>query len=183
MTRQRLFEAAALEVSEHGLGGATLDAIAARAGLTKGAIYSTYGSRAELLLSVVDALPHPELRVSATSVDDIDWDDLGAQLGRAADQAPDQVFLLLELMAQARRDNDMYLRMTQRLSESMERMAETIVVLLNVDLPTAEQLATDVHGQLVGLWAMRALLGPDRVPDRSFRDAMHGLLVRAEPRS
>jgi AcrR family transcriptional regulator len=50
-TRARLI-AATLEVAEaRGLAGATLDAIAARAGMTKGAIYSNFASRADLLVA------------------------------------------------------------------------------------------------------------------------------------
>jgi AcrR family transcriptional regulator len=173
-----LFEAACQEVAERGIAAASLDAIARRAGLTKGAVYSTYGSRAELLLAVVDALPQPDIRISAESVDDIDWDELGAQLGRTADEAPHQVFLLLELMSQAGRDNDMHLRMTKRLTASAERVAEVLAPLLQIDSAAALQLATDLHAQLVGLWAMRALLGPDRVPDETFRDAMRAFLSR-----
>lgn len=48
--------AAALEIVEGtGFASASLDAIAARAGMTKGAIYSNFASKAELLLAVASA--------------------------------------------------------------------------------------------------------------------------------
>ncbi|MDQ1697559.1 MAG: TetR/AcrR family transcriptional regulator, transcriptional repressor of aconitase [Frankiaceae bacterium] len=179
VTRQRLLEAACLEVAERGVGGASLDAIATRARLTKGAIYSTFGSRAELLLAVVDGLPHPDLDVSTDSIDGLDWDELGARLGRAADEAPGQVFLLLELMSQSHRDADMHLRMFHRLASAAERVGARLASLLEIDDESAVLLATQLHAQLLGLWATRAVLGPERVPDSTFRDMARGLMTQA----
>lgn len=53
-TRTRLLSAAAQVMAEKGYAGATLDDIAARAGLTKGAIYWSYASKTELFLDLVD---------------------------------------------------------------------------------------------------------------------------------
>ncbi len=53
-TRLALVEATAALIAERGLAGATLDDIAARAGVTKGAIYSNYRSKAELLWAAAD---------------------------------------------------------------------------------------------------------------------------------
>ena len=50
LTRERLLEAAARVYAQHGFGGATLDEVAAEAGLTKGAVYSHFGSKENLLL-------------------------------------------------------------------------------------------------------------------------------------
>jgi AcrR family transcriptional regulator len=49
-TRQALLNAAVEVFGEHGLHGATLDDVASRAGLTKGAVYSNFGSKEELFL-------------------------------------------------------------------------------------------------------------------------------------
>lgn len=51
-TRARLIEATIEVVGERGIAAATLDEIAARAGMTKGAIYSNFSDRAELLAAV-----------------------------------------------------------------------------------------------------------------------------------
>lgn len=65
-TRARLIEAAGQIIAEKGFQGATLDEIAARAGLTKGAIYDNFESKDELFFAVVGAnpsrLPLPEDR-------------------------------------------------------------------------------------------------------------------------
>jgi AcrR family transcriptional regulator len=53
-TRSRLLSSAAQVMAEKGYAGATLDEIATRAGLTKGAIYWSYASKTELFLDLVD---------------------------------------------------------------------------------------------------------------------------------
>jgi AcrR family transcriptional regulator len=52
-TRERLVEAATQIIGEKGFQAATLDEIAARAGLTKGAVYDNYDSKDQLFLAVV----------------------------------------------------------------------------------------------------------------------------------
>lgn len=54
-TQKALLEAAAAAFAEHGLSGAKLEAIADRAGVTKGAIYSHYNSREDLLVKACRA--------------------------------------------------------------------------------------------------------------------------------
>ena len=53
-TRAALVEATLALIAEQGLAGVTLDAVAARAGVTKGAIYSNYRNKGELLWDAVD---------------------------------------------------------------------------------------------------------------------------------
>ena len=54
-TRAALVAATLAVLSEKGFAGASLDEIAARAGMTKGAIYSNYQGKAELLLAAMHA--------------------------------------------------------------------------------------------------------------------------------
>jgi AcrR family transcriptional regulator len=49
-TKAQLVDATLAEIEENGLAGASLEAIARRAGMTRGAIYSNFESRADLLL-------------------------------------------------------------------------------------------------------------------------------------
>ena len=52
-TRERILNAAAQLFAEHGFTGASMPAIAAQSGITAGAIYRHFASKAELLLEVV----------------------------------------------------------------------------------------------------------------------------------
>ncbi len=51
-TRARLLDAAAQVYARRGFDGATLDEVAAEAGFTKGAVYSHFGSKENLLLAL-----------------------------------------------------------------------------------------------------------------------------------
>jgi len=53
-TREKLFEAAARVFEEHGIGGASIEAIAAAAGFTRGAFYSNYRSKDELIIAMLE---------------------------------------------------------------------------------------------------------------------------------
>jgi AcrR family transcriptional regulator len=54
-TREYLLEAAAQVFAEQGFHGATLDEVAARAGFTKGAVYSNFKSKDDLFLALIEA--------------------------------------------------------------------------------------------------------------------------------
>src|SRR3954451_20327664 len=54
MTRQALIDAAADLFAKKGFNGASMEQIAAEAGFTRGAIYSNFGSKDELLIAVMD---------------------------------------------------------------------------------------------------------------------------------
>ncbi len=52
-TRQRLFEAAATVFEARGIGAASIDAIAEAAGLTRGAFYSNFANKDELIVTML----------------------------------------------------------------------------------------------------------------------------------
>ncbi len=53
-TRDKLFEAAARVFEEQGIGGASVEAIAAAAGFTRGAFYSNFASKDELIIAMLE---------------------------------------------------------------------------------------------------------------------------------
>jgi AcrR family transcriptional regulator len=53
-TCEKLFEAAARVFEEHGIGGASIGAIAAEAGFTRGAFYSNFKSKDELIIAMLE---------------------------------------------------------------------------------------------------------------------------------
>jgi AcrR family transcriptional regulator len=52
-TREKLFEAAAEVFAEHGIGAASIEMIAAGAGLTRGAFYSNFADKDELIIAML----------------------------------------------------------------------------------------------------------------------------------
>ncbi len=53
-TREKLFEAAARVFEEQGIGGASIEGIAAAAGFTRGAFYSNFKSKDELIIAMIE---------------------------------------------------------------------------------------------------------------------------------
>jgi AcrR family transcriptional regulator len=53
-TREKLFEAAAQVFGEQGIGGASIETIAAAAGFTRGAFYSNFKSKDELIIAMLE---------------------------------------------------------------------------------------------------------------------------------
>lgn len=58
-TREQLLQCAFHEIYEHGYSGASIDSILANSGLTKGALYHHFGSKAELTYAVIDEVIRP----------------------------------------------------------------------------------------------------------------------------
>src|SRR5258708_36673678 len=53
-TREKLFEAAARVFEEQGIGGVSIEAIAATAGFSRGAFYSNFASKEELIIAMLE---------------------------------------------------------------------------------------------------------------------------------
>ena len=53
-TREKLFEAAAEVFEEHGIGAASIEMIAAAAGLTRGAFYSNFDGKDDLIIAMLE---------------------------------------------------------------------------------------------------------------------------------
>lgn len=71
-TREALVAAATAEMAEKGLDGASLDAICARAGFTRGAFYVHFRDRDDLLVAVVERVlerTHAELELDSPTPD------------------------------------------------------------------------------------------------------------------
>ncbi|MBN6054966.1 helix-turn-helix transcriptional regulator [Nonomuraea sp. RK-328] len=58
LNRSKVLEAARKEFAERGFGGATIDGIAERAGLTRGAVYSNFPGKRALYFTVLAELSH-----------------------------------------------------------------------------------------------------------------------------
>ena len=71
MTRAALVEAAADVFAHRGFHAASLDEIAESAGFTRGAIYSNFGGKEELMLAVLDEFTERQLRGFGQAIDDM----------------------------------------------------------------------------------------------------------------
>ena len=105
-TKRRVLDAAAKVFAESGFEGSRIAQIAKAAGLSVGAIYNHYQSKAELLAAVVERHSAAELSQLLAAEEPAGVLDLIAAQGRRLDAAPRGAPLLAEVILAARRDPD-----------------------------------------------------------------------------
>src|SRR5947207_11600331 len=91
-TRQALLTAAAKLVARDGAQATSLDRIAEEAGLTKGAVYSNFSSKEDLLFALAESAAGPSVGLAEFSagehpIADV-FEDIGRALGRELRTAP-----------------------------------------------------------------------------------------------
>ncbi|MBE1531467.1 TetR/AcrR family transcriptional regulator [Actinomadura algeriensis] len=185
-TREALLAAAERLWAERGIHGASLDDVAAAAGLTKGAVYSNFTGKTDLLLALLERFTGD--RLGAGFRDGLHSADAGAEPdagGRAArvrpapdppDAARGIALLLVEFWLYGMRDYAAGWRIADWYAERRARLAR--------DLPGAGGIDPDERAALavaldVGL-AFQHLLDPERVPAALYETARE-LVERAVP--
>jgi AcrR family transcriptional regulator len=186
-TRTRLLEAAATVYARAGFNGATLDEVAAEAGYTKGAVYSHFGSKENLLVALM------EEHLAEEIAEQIGLFDRGRETwerplaGSASwmkrledDPAPFRLFV--ELWSYAQRDE----RLRERLAGGLEalrmmfvRFSEASAADAGLSQPAGahDQFANVVLGLGIGLPMLR-LIEPQSV-SASLLGAVMAVLIRS----
>lgn len=122
----RLLAAAVDLFIEKGFDKAGVAAIARRAGVTTGAIYSRWTGKQEMMLDAIGLVMTEQLErllaAGTNSVADI-LSTLGAELMVRSDTAD---ILLAEALVIARRDAEFHAMLTRRLREQEQRLAQVI---------------------------------------------------------
>ena len=190
--RERVLEAAADEFVERGYTGASLQAIAKRAGLTRGAIYWNFENKQDLFLALlgerIDKPARALMQLTETAPpDQATAAAVSEGLARLiANQAP-LVMLLFEYWAAAARDpklrhayNARQHELRGTLAQALEARHATTGVPLTYP---AERLATAVLALAYGI-AMNKLVDSDAAPDELLGEILdllyEGLVHRAE---
>lgn len=184
LTRQALLNAAAVLVARHGVDATTLDRIAGHAGLTKGAVYSNFSGKEELLLALVDAAGGVEVQIQ----DAIDGTaplaeqlaDLGTLVATKGRTVSRTVWRLHhELFQLAQRNPGVKARkvvVDQAARDEGGRYLDDIAARRGEALPLAgAELVTVLSALAIGLVQQQAM-DPDSVPDELFARAF-GLLA------
>ena len=175
-TRARVL-AAALEVfGDRGIAASTVSDVAAAAGMTKGAVYSSFASKDDLVLAMMEE--HAMQRLSAALAGFAEADDLQAAIGRVGSVLieairSDAVWhrLLAEYFALTYHDPSTRLALRNRRREARDTVARALTRLsesLGVALPLpADQLAVVLFAISNGL-GIEAGIDSDAVPDELF---------------
>ncbi|MDT8911362.1 TetR family transcriptional regulator [Amycolatopsis sp. PS_44_ISF1] len=147
-TRRRILEAAFTVFGERGIAASKLTEVAAAAGLTKGAVYSSFASKDELVLALMEE--HAAHRLEASLAGFAEAGDGGAGLAKVAavlmhEMRADAVWhrLLAEFFALAHHDENRREALKRRrrevrgtITRALERLAEGLD--LELPLPPAE---------------------------------------------
>ncbi len=183
-TRSKVIDAAAKVFADKGIAASSVREIAHSAGLTKGALYSNFASKDDLILAlledrVLSRLHKATEAFEAAGTIDNALRDLGGSLVDAIRSDAAAHRLLFEYASAARRDPELQEALTRRRREgraavaaAIERIAE--VHGLELQLP-ADELAVAILAISNGL-ALEAGIDPTAVPDDLF-GRLIGLII------
>jgi AcrR family transcriptional regulator len=154
-TRERLLDAAAEVVAARGLEGASIDEISDRAGYTRGAFYSNFSGKPELLVELCELRLRRYAERIVPIINATPEQDRVARAARLLMQRePDVDILLLVELARLRATNDEVAALLERFAGRFTDLVDEVLAA-SPDLgdPTPEQRRAGARG-LVG-----ALLG------------------------
>lgn len=188
--RRALLDAAAQVFARQGVDGASVGDVAAAAGFTKGAVYSNFGSKDDLVAALVEdrVSAYLELGLAAVSGTDASLGDkaraLGDRLTRATDEQRDWQLLFLELWQRAvrsgatggafvERRRALHAAVTEEVAAHLERAGVTPPV-------PAPELATLLMALSNGL-ALERQIDPGSVPDDLFGRVLALVVGAARP--
>ena len=185
--RADLLDAAERLVRERGFR-VSVDEIAAAAGMTKGAVYSNFAHRGELMEAVAERMLPAPIDVDVMVPEDVPVDEAmerGArELVRRVDERPEELRVVLELLAEYLRDPDLLQRARadapgeHQAADRLQRRAEHEGRVLP---RPARDLATVLDALALGLGATRLLRGPEAVPEDLFAWAFRRVVAPDAP--
>jgi AcrR family transcriptional regulator len=126
-TRDRLLRAAADVFARRGYDGTRVADIAATAGVSNGALYAHFGSKAELLVAALRACGHQMLAELFATDPDRPITELLLEVGRSLRRPRDASgYLSVEALVAARRDEDVAPAMREWMGERADWLAELV---------------------------------------------------------
>lgn len=163
-TRDDLLDAAQRRFFEAGYHATTLDEVADDAGYTKGAVYSTFGSKAGLFLALFDDIV--DRRLAATRAIIASDTNASPNLQALADQPVDErnarlLLLSIEFWVHAAHEPELL----AAFSERYRRLRTSLAQLAPQDSPLDPQRWALVTLALSNGFALERLIDPDGVPD------------------
>lgn len=184
-TRAKILDAALRVFGERGISASSVNDVAAAAGLTKGAVYSSFASKDELVLAIMEE--HARERMTHALASFAQAPDAGtalANVGTVLVEAirSDAVWhrLLAEYFALSYRDPDMRLALRERRRKAKASVARALTQIeenLGVPVPMSpDRLAVTFFAISNGL-GIEAGIDPDGVPDDLLGEIL-GLIAR-----
>jgi AcrR family transcriptional regulator len=185
-TRQQLLQAAGEVFAQRGYDRASLDDVAIAAGLTKGAVYSSFASKDDLFYALMRERIDERLALVTEAVERDATvreiaSDASSGMAQLMSSQRDWHLLFIEFWARAVRDPDLHdelARERRSVRALIAQFLEARAAEAGVDLPApAEQLAVVVLALSNGI-AIEHLADPDTVDPSIFGVALNLLLDR-----
>ena len=173
-TRRALVAAALDVIAAKGFAAASLDEIAARAGMTKGAIYSNFSGKAELLLAAMGAkgLAMSEPRPPAETVSE-EVSATARQLVDLVRRAKGEETFLAEFNLYALSDPEIRKGVGEAYAAGFEHTATYLAELAGGTMPV-RHLAVALQCISLG-FMVQSFLTPDEVTDAVILETMRAL--------
>jgi AcrR family transcriptional regulator len=154
-TRERLLRAAADAFASRGYDGTRVADIAASAGVSNGALYAHFGSKAELLVGALRAHGRRHLADMFEADPGRPVTEMLLAIGRRLGRQPDAGgYLLVEALVAARRDEDV----ARPMRDDMGERAEWLVQLIR-GAQTSGELDQDVSAEALAHFCLMLTMG------------------------
>ena len=171
-TRRRVLDAAFTTFGERGIAATSLNEVAAAAGLTKGAVYSNFASKDELVLALMEEHVAHRLQVALAGFAEAEGEQALANVAAVLvhEMRADATWhrLLAEYFALAAHDPDKQAALRARRREARETITRALIriaEMLDDELPLpAPQFAVVLMALSNGL-AVEAEIDPEAVPE------------------
>ena len=175
-TRAALAAAALEVVAEKGFAAASLDEIAARAGMTKGAVYSNFRSKGELLLVAMQVRGFSlGTRLPADASLRERLDEMADGIVHMVVRARDEGRLLVEFQLYALGDPDLRQEIASMYAEVFTGGAAFLAGVEGLKPGLSPRhLAVAIQSMVLGL-TMQSIMSPDEVTPEAIRAALDGL--------
>lgn len=176
LTRERLLDSAMRVFARRGYHAATLEEVAADAGLSTGAVYSNFAGKEDLFLTLTDrevAKRVEEIGAVLASSDSPDAleREAGGQFARFIRDDPHWPLLFFEFFAYGARNEHLRDQFTTRRRAVQGAIAHGLqerAAASSFELPLpAEQIAVGIGALINGL-AFERVIDPESVPDELF---------------
>ncbi len=179
-TRSRLFEAAAVVFADKGIAAATIEDICAEAGFSRGAFYSNFGAKDELVIELLEEHLTANLaeidRLFDESADPGDFiQSMESERRRRDDYIAGNGLLYIELMLYALRNPDNRPRMVERQNRSYDKTRQ---ILRKIEAESGAPLPGPIDDMAALILAfddglmLHQLIDPGTVRPRQFAETM-----------
>lgn len=183
VTRERILDAAEDVFLARGFAAATVQEIAKAADYTTGALYSNFGSKAELFLEVFRRRQDVQDKVWRQALDSIvSSDDVAAAMGPALREAtyePDWYAAVFEFYGFVARDDELRPKAGELLQKFEPVLSDLFTKIGNTSSLPDDRLAAAITGLMRGL-AWTWVVVPEETDDSLFADAVAVLIGAAE---